>query len=683
MNREMAIAAAETAYWNPAIVTDKDGHATITFTLPERSTAWRLLAKGITADTLAGEATESLTANKDLFGGLKLPPSFTDGDQAEVVASIHNDAVEKGPIQVTLRTTIGDRTVEEQKTVEVQAKGIRDVTFNVGTRGEGRGAGDTVDFVLTVAAAGRHDVVRRSVPLLPYGLPVYATAAGVAASDTSAWVEPPSGMSPADPTLSILVGPTVERSLLDVLLAPPPPCQFEVGRIASDVETATSDLMAAIGLQRLLIANRQTMPEVQELDARIRAGVSLLGAAQNDDGGWSWTGRGGRSDRYATSRAVWALCLARKAGYHVPEEQFHAAVALLQNELVATAKGDYETKAILLHALATVGKADFAVANRLYRQRQRLSAGALVYLSLALAEMDRKPTAGELLDWLNCGAGVSPAHAADHRSAAVPAAALQTLPWCQSPAELRALWALAAQAVSPQSAKAKEQVDWLLAHRVGHRWSPDKATGPATLALAQWFARSRFEGEKYTLAVFVNDVPVKRLEVDPAAGTQSIDVNRAMLKKGGRQRISFQITGRGRYAYQCILGGFVPAEKLRGTTRDWQVKRTFEPAPLELDGRDVPRGFSVLQGTYAEFKNPLTQLPVGRRGLVEIDIQRKDLPDNVSVEQLEYLVDYRTDPRRGNRHRTDGPRRVRAVRGLAGHDHVLRGQSPPRGADPL
>ena len=247
------IAAAETAYWNPAIVTDKDGHATITFTLPERSTAWRLLAKGITADTLAGEATESLTANKDLFGGLKLPPSFTDGDQAEVVASIHNDAVEKGPIQVTLRTTIGDRTVEEQKTVEVQAKGIRDVTFNVGRGARDEGPADTVDFVLTVAAAGRHDVVRRSVPLLPYGLPVYATAAGVAASDTSAWVEPPSGMSPADPTLSILVGPTVERSLLDVLLAPPPPCQFEVGRIASDVETATSDLMAAIGLQRLLI----------------------------------------------------------------------------------------------------------------------------------------------------------------------------------------------------------------------------------------------------------------------------------------------------------------------------------------------------------------------------------------------------------------------------------------------
>ena len=79
--RMALMAAAETAYWNPAIVTDKDGKATIALVLPEQSTAWRLLAKGITADTLAGEAAETLTVKKDLFGELKLPASFTDGDQ--------------------------------------------------------------------------------------------------------------------------------------------------------------------------------------------------------------------------------------------------------------------------------------------------------------------------------------------------------------------------------------------------------------------------------------------------------------------------------------------------------------------------------------------------------------------------------------------------------------------------
>ena len=190
-----------------------------------------------------------------------------------------------------------------------------------------------------------------------------------------------------------------------------------------------------------------------------------------------------------------------------------------------------------------------------------------------------------------------------------------SLPWSHSPAELRALYALALQEVTPKAPKAKELVDWLLAHRAGHRWLPDKATGPAALALCRWFAESRFEGQRYTLAVFVNDVQVKTLQVDPAAGTLSIDVPGVLLTKGkqGKQRINFQLTGRGRYTYQCLLSGFVPADKLAATTGAWQIKRTYQPAPLEMDGSDIPRGFGILESRYDAFTNPLDHLPVGRR----------------------------------------------------------------------
>ncbi|MHC4180255.1 MAG: MG2 domain-containing protein, partial [Planctomycetota bacterium] len=50
----------ETGYWNPAVVTGEDGKATVTIAMPERSTAWKFMAKGITAETLAGEATDEL-----------------------------------------------------------------------------------------------------------------------------------------------------------------------------------------------------------------------------------------------------------------------------------------------------------------------------------------------------------------------------------------------------------------------------------------------------------------------------------------------------------------------------------------------------------------------------------------------------------------------------------------------
>ncbi|HEV3003963.1 MAG TPA: MG2 domain-containing protein, partial [Pirellulales bacterium] len=292
-----AAAAQETAYWNPAIVTDAKGKATVTITLPERTTAWKLLAKGVTAETLAGEAEAELIVKKDLFGELKLPLAFTDGDEAEVVASVHNDAVEKGPIEVTLKTTVGGKTVEEKKTLDA-GKGIHEISFKTtlkrpdAKQGEGGEVGRSLaSFELTVTAGELTDVVRRAVPIEPYGMPVYATAGGSATSDMTDWVEPPADMPLVEPALEIIVGANVEHSLLDVLLAPAPRCQLDSLRIASGLDSATSDLMAAVAIQKLLGATRQAgSPKAEAIDLRIRASISVLVSSQADDGGWSWTG---------------------------------------------------------------------------------------------------------------------------------------------------------------------------------------------------------------------------------------------------------------------------------------------------------------------------------------------------------------------------------------------------------
>ncbi|HEV3005705.1 MAG TPA: outer membrane protein assembly factor BamD, partial [Pirellulales bacterium] len=569
-----------------------------------------------------------------------------DGDEAEILASVHNDAVEKGPIEVTLKITIGGKTVEEKKTFDA-GKGIHELTFKTSLKrpddqqGEGGDAAHSrVSFELTVAAGELTDVLRRTVPLEPYGMPVYATAGGSATSDMTAWVEPPAHMPLVQPSLEVIVGANVERSLLDVLLAPAPRCQLDSLRIASGLDSATSDLMAAVAIQKLLGATRQAgSPQAEAIDLRIRASISLLVSSQADDGGWSWTGRGGPSNqktgnknvsnRYTSARVVWALSLARSAGYKLPDEAFEKALAYLTGQVAATADGDYDSKAILLQGLAAADRGDFTLANRLYRNRPSLSNAALAHLALGLVQMDRQPMAGEILDVL--------AKRNLDDSAPKRTAAIASLPWSTAAAELRALWLLAQEKVAPEAARTKELVEWLMSHRTGFRWSPDKATGPATLALGEWFAKTRFEGEHYQLTVVVNDVDATTLDVTDDSGTQTLQVPGRLLKPG-KQKINFRIAGRGRFTYQCVLGGFVPADKLKSTTRDWSVKRHYEPAERELDGQTIPRGFDILQGSYTAFRNPLTQLPVGQRGRVELEIARQNVPANTAEEQLEYLV---------------------------------------------
>ena len=627
----------EAGYWDPAVVTGKDGTAHVRLVIPDRPAAWALVAKGITLDTLAGEAVERLVAKKDFYAELKLPRAFTEGDEALVPVTVHNEAIDQGPIEVALRTSIGGRTIEEKKTVEVKSKGRCEVSFAVVLRSaEKPEAGPAATapspravFDVAVAGKGVSDALRRTVPLLPFGAPVFAAAGGSAEADATVWVENPGTKLPANPRLQILVGPTVEAGLLDVLFGPAFACRPWCEPLDSPVETATSNLMASLALQKMLAASRDSgNPQAAMLDARARAALGVLILAEREDGGWSWSGSGGSSDPYASARAVWAIHRARQVGYPVAEEAFGKAIQYLRGQLTAAGAKDTESKAVLLCALAVAGKGDFTLANQLHRQRLQLSAAAQVHLALALVEMDRKPMAQEVLDAVaKSGLDATP------MAGAAPGAAASALSSTgQSPIEIRALYALASQAVAPGGPTAKRLADWLLAHRTGTRWVPDKATGPATTALCAWFGESRFQGERYKLAVSVNGTAVQVLDVDRAASTRVIDVPAAVLAKD-KQKVSFELTGRGRYTYQCILSGFLPPDQLGGRKTDRSIRRIYEPAPRELDGRGLPRGFDIVRDS-ARFRNAMSQLPVGRRGTVEISFDGGGDPFSETAEDL-------------------------------------------------
>ncbi|MDA7977875.1 MAG: tetratricopeptide repeat protein [Pirellulales bacterium] len=622
----------ETGYWSPAIVTDEDGKATITVSLPSRSTAWQLQAKGITADTLAGETTTELTASKELFGELKLPAAFTSGDEARIAVSVHNQMVAADAntqVELELKTTIGGKSTSEKRTIEAAA-GVSQFDFPLTVKlPEGATVDSTIDFELIVRSGDLTDTVQRSIPLTPFGEVVFVTASGAAESDTIAWVEQDKQMPLSDRKMEIVVGPSVEQNLMEIILGPATPVQQFCLNYASAHDVTTSELMAALSLRNLAGGpDSPTAVEAQTLDGRIRSSISALVASQQDDGSWSWSGRGGRGSAYATAQAVWALAEAKSGGYRVPDENHDRALTYLANHVVSVSENDYETKAVLLHAMAAAGRGDFALANRLHRNRPSLSSAALAHLALALIEMNRGQMASELLDLLA------------ERNLDTPTTRRKvaggSLPWSHSAVELHALYALALQAYAPGSPQAKEQVEWLMTHRRGTRWTPEKATGPATAAVAGWYARNQFEHERYTLKLFVNNALVEEIEVDKDSLTQRVQVPTELLQDG-KQQINFEMTGRGRFAYQCVLSGFVPAEKLTSTSQEWRVTRQYEPAPREFDGRQVPRGFDVAE-RYRFFRNNLTQLPQGNRGIVHLNVNRYNLSSNVPDSQLEYLV---------------------------------------------
>lgn len=632
----MAVAEQqETAYWNPSLRTDASGSAVVRLTLPQRSTQWKWIAKGITTESATGEAVDELTVKKQLFGELSVPAVATLGDAIEVSVVVHDErelpaGAPAGDIVVVLSVKAGDKTTELRKTIPADKSKLYELSFPLSAEAAAaaQGSPEAIELTLSVAAGDNRDVVRRSVPLRPNGYSVIAAAGGSVTSDTTVWLEPPAGLQAESAKLEITVGAAVDRSLLEIVLGGRMWCEAHL-RYASPLETSTSDLLAALALEKLVNATRDRgTAEAAELAVRVRSTIGYLAGAQADDGGWTWTGNHGTSDRRASARVVWALSAAKAAGYKVPDDAYARALNYLQSQLAGVADDDLEGKAVVLHALAEAGRGDFSVANRLYRSRSTMSAAGAAYLALALARMDHGPMAADLL------ATIKPA------DLDVPAAADKAVQTTQSGgAEIRALFGLALIKAGVDSPRLKESVDKLLDSRIGRRWSPERATGPAAMVLAEYFAKHRPGGEPYKLDVVVNNHEVKTIDVDPAAPPQTIAVPAADLT-AGKQRVQFRMTGRGHLAYQCVLGGFVPTEKLTSTVKSWHLRRRFEPGVRELDGRELPRGFGIVAGSHNEFVNPLTQLPIGRRGRVQLQLWRT-WPSGLapqSDDQLDYLV---------------------------------------------
>jgi uncharacterized protein YfaS (alpha-2-macroglobulin family) len=93
----------DTAFWDPVIITNQDGWATVRVPLPDDLTTWRLRAKAVTADTRVGDDSADVIATKELLVRPVLPRFFTVGDEATVAALVHNYTGVTQTIQFEMR----------------------------------------------------------------------------------------------------------------------------------------------------------------------------------------------------------------------------------------------------------------------------------------------------------------------------------------------------------------------------------------------------------------------------------------------------------------------------------------------------------------------------------------------------------------------------------------------------
>jgi len=410
----------DTAYWNSTVTTDASGVATIPVTLPDSLTTWRIAARGLTADTLVGQASADVVSTRDLLLRPVLPRFLTLGDGARVGAVVNNTTGRTVTARVTLTPSGVPSTAGalESMSVVVPAGGERLVTWPL--RPAALGA---LRVALTATAAGLDgDSVIVSAPVVPNSTPETVATSGEAPGTAGPRVEEvrvPAGAQPGEGGLTLTLQPSLAaglRSGVDYLQRYP---------YASNEDLATR-VMGEAALARLPVT--AVGVDVKTLDAYrrdIASTIGLLVANQRGDGGWGWWVDDPYSSPEISAFCLDALGAARRASYPVPGAALAPGLRYLGRQqrssatpalAVPGAPGDAVTpdlRAYMAYVLAASGN-DAGAGTALYPARDTLPVWSRAYLLRTLYVEGRRrvgPKGRTVLTELDAAAHVDAAGA--------------------------------------------------------------------------------------------------------------------------------------------------------------------------------------------------------------------------------------------------------------------------------
>ncbi len=81
---------AETAFWQPHLLTDRDGSASIEFTVPDSVTSWNVFVHAVTRDWKSGSVKKEAKSVKDLMVRPYVPRFLREGDRADLKIVVNN-----------------------------------------------------------------------------------------------------------------------------------------------------------------------------------------------------------------------------------------------------------------------------------------------------------------------------------------------------------------------------------------------------------------------------------------------------------------------------------------------------------------------------------------------------------------------------------------------------------------
>ncbi len=546
----------DTALWLPSVHTDMEGRATITVTLPDSLTSWRLTAKAVTQDTQVGEARLNVLTRQEIIVRPILPRQLTTGDQVEITALVHNYAGQANQVQVSLSGPGLEVQGSLTQTVSLQEGEVKTLAWSTLVKGVGN-----TEVLLTAAVGGEvKDAVRLPLNIQPLAVADFASQTGVFSGTLDTLLPLPETIQEMS-LVRIELGRSVASSLpngLEYLIGYPYGCVEQTMSRALP-NAVVGRLSTQLGLGSLGYS--------EQLVSLINASVQRLYGFQHDDGGWGWW-NDDASDDYQTAWVIFGLSVTAEAGHEIDPGVITRGAGYLKDNLE---RMDLRTQAFALYSLAYAGEGDLPATQALLENGlAQLDPFSQAALALALERLGASDQARRILERLEQSAFLQGSqvywpqpHEDGHYTQKTMASTLRTT-------------ALALDAfvlIDPANPLIPGMVDYLMSLRQAYGWGSTNETSFTILALTDHLlALEKTSGETPYL-VRVNDQVVSQGNLRLGQLFISVDIPAAELQAGANQ-LHLEAQGGAAIYYRILSRFYLPQEEI-GTAGSVLVSRAY------------------------------------------------------------------------------------------------------------
>lgn len=297
----------DTVYWNPAVKTDNNGRAKVSFRVSDNLTTWLFFGIAANNKTQVGQNTTEIIVSKEVIVRPILPNILRVGDEIELSAIVQNFTNTDREFIVGMEFDSG--TVEEPKqgSLTIKSNDYQKISWKVTPQKENPNSKLTF-FSQTKDKPQYQDEVIMEVPVLEFG-----------------FFEQSSQSGDGDKTYPVILSPLSDKqkSLITLSLAPSlygsllPSMQYLIHYPYGCVEQITSTFVPAIIAKQNPDMYGEYLKD-EDLDTDIKAGVLKLSDMQKPDGGWSWW-RQLNDNSFITAYVVEYLSNVRDLGFDVKD----------------------------------------------------------------------------------------------------------------------------------------------------------------------------------------------------------------------------------------------------------------------------------------------------------------------------------------------------------------------------